>query len=64
MLLPKLSDDQLDKLSDIASDIAIVAFASVALPAILDRLDVSIMATGFLSAVSFWIFSLLILKVK
>lgn len=36
-MFPKLSYDQIKKLSDISSDIAVVAVASVALPAVLNQ---------------------------
>lgn len=64
IMFSRLNDAQLNKLSDIASEIAIVALASVALPAIFEGLDLIAMVTGFITTVSFWSISLWILKNK
>ena len=61
-LLPRLSDKQLEKLSDISSDVALVALASVVLPAVLDRFDLVRVILGLLAAIGFWIFSLCVRK--
>lgn len=60
----RLSDIRLRKLSDIASDIAVVALASVALPAVLEPDTFNLMAatSGFMLSLLFWSFSLWLLK--
>jgi len=55
---PKLKEKQLDKLSDIASDIGLVSPASVIFPAVLDKFSLTAVALGtFITFVS-WIISL------
>ena len=54
----KFSDDQLNKLSDICSDIALMALASVALPAIFDKSDAILVVAGLISTLFFWLLSL------
>ena len=61
-MFPKLSDNQVLKLSDISSDIAIVAVASVALPAVLNQYDAQAAILGFVVTFMFWVFSLWLLK--
>lgn len=56
----RLTDKQLDKLADIASDTAIVALASVVLPAILDKSNfisglIGIWVTLFCWPISLWL---------
>lgn len=58
--LPKLSDRQLEKLSDIFSDIALVALASVVLPGFLDKFNVTLVVLGLTAALTFWIISLVL----
>ena len=53
----RLSDNRLDKLSDIASDLALIAVASVALPAVLDRYDPVKDMAGVATAIFLWTFS-------
>lgn len=55
---PQLSKHQLDKLSDIASDVGLVSLASVVLPAVLDRVDVVKVLLGSVATIFFWLFSL------
>lgn len=59
-----LSDRQLEKLSDITSDIALVALASIAIPAILERPDIFASTLGLFTAFAFWLASLWLLKIK
>ncbi|OGH17616.1 MAG: hypothetical protein A2868_03995 [Candidatus Levybacteria bacterium RIFCSPHIGHO2_01_FULL_40_15b] len=55
---PRLSDNRIEKLSDIISDIALISLASVALPAALDRFDVIKLLAGGILSVFFWIISI------
>ena len=63
-MLFKLNDAQLNKLADITSEVAIVAMASVAVPAIFERPDLGTLASGSIIAFFFWSLSLWILKNK
>lgn len=62
MLMKKLNNGQVDKLADISSEIGLVAFASVVLPAILDRWNTIEVVIGTLFAFLFWAISLWLLK--
>lgn len=57
-----LSDNQIKKLSDIASDIGMIVLASVGLPAIFEKGDLLLMSGGITVAIFFWIISLSFLK--
>lgn len=61
-MLPRFTENQLIKLADIASNIGLVALASVAIPAILDRPDTHAFIIGLASALSFWLISLWLIK--
>lgn len=61
-LLPTLSKKRLDKLSDIASDIGLVALATVVLPAVLDRFEPIRVILGLSVAIGFWTFSIWVRK--
>lgn len=63
-MFPKLVDGQIHKLADIASDIGLVALASVALPAILDQTNTLRIVFGSIAIVFFWFFSLWLLRIK
>ncbi len=58
----RLSDIQLEKLSDISSDIAAIALASVALPSIFDKLEPTKASLGFILTFLFWSLSLWLLR--
>ena len=58
----RLSKPRLDKLSDICSDVALVALASVVLPAVFDRYDPVRVALGLFVTFLFWILSVLLKK--
>lgn len=60
MKIPKLNRKQLDKLSDIASDVALVSLASIVLPAMFDRFDVTVVLLGLLATIFLWAISLLL----
>ena len=60
----KLSNDQLDKIADICSDIGLLMLASVGLPPILDKFNTVPALTGISIAILFWAISLKILKLK
>lgn len=64
MLKLKFEEKQFEKLADIISDIAAIAFASVAVPAFIDRPNPPGALAGLLVAFSFWILSLFIIKFK
>ncbi|HCS79420.1 TPA: hypothetical protein DIV55_06835 [Patescibacteria group bacterium] len=46
VVFPQLNKRQLEKLSDISSDIALVSLASVVLPAVFDRYNSEMVALG------------------
>ena len=54
----RLSDKRLEKLSDIASDLALVSVASVILPAVFDKYDPIKILIGGIAAIFFWLVSL------
>ncbi|HCB22481.1 hypothetical protein A3B42_00165 [Candidatus Daviesbacteria bacterium RIFCSPLOWO2_01_FULL_38_10] len=58
MRIAKLNKKQLDKLSDIASDLALVAVASVILPAALDKFNLTKILLGSVASIIFWLISL------
>lgn len=58
MKVVRFNRGQLDKLSDIVSYVALVALASVVLPALLDKIDLLRVALGLLAAIFLWIVSL------
>lgn len=60
--VPKLNKNQLDKLSDISSDVGLVALASVVLPAVLDRIDIVKVLLGSVATIFFWLFSVRLRK--
>lgn len=60
----KLSDGQLEQLADFFADLAIVAVASVVLPAFLDRFQLFPGIIGSLIALVFLIVSLWLMKGK
>ncbi len=56
--IPVLNQRQLEKLSDIASDLALVSVASLVLPAVFDRFDSIKIVLGTVSIIVFWYISL------
>lgn len=56
--MPKLTEKQLEKLSDISSDVALVALASVVLPGILDKFDAILIGGGLAATALFWALSI------
>lgn len=58
MRFPILKDSQLEKLSDIASDIGLVALASVVLPAVFDKFNLTRVVLGLVAAIIFWLLSI------
>ncbi|MFH1564284.1 MAG: hypothetical protein ABIC82_00305 [bacterium] len=58
----RLSDKQVSKLADISSDIAILALASVVLPAILDRYDLFSALIGLWVTLFCWLISIWLLN--
>lgn len=63
-MLLRLTDRQLQKLADIASDTGLVALGSVVLPAVFDHIDVTRVALGFIATILLWLTSIRILKIK
>lgn len=55
---PELNQSQLEKLSDIASDLGLVSIATVVLPAIFDKSDPDRVRLGLATALVFWIYSI------
>ena len=64
MNVPKLNHTQIAKLADMSSEVAIVALASIALPAILERVHIFLAIAGIIVALLLWIMSLWLLKIK
>ncbi|MEK7618260.1 MAG: hypothetical protein AAB410_03875 [Patescibacteria group bacterium] len=58
----RLSDEQLTKLSDISSDLGVVAVASVVLPALLDKFKILPILLGGCIAIILLVTSLWLLK--
>ncbi|MEK7616484.1 MAG: hypothetical protein AAB414_00325 [Patescibacteria group bacterium] len=54
----RLNQNQLDKMSDIASDLALISVASVGLPAVFDKYDPVKITAGIFAAIVFWTLSL------
>lgn len=52
--VPRLNKRQLDKLSDIVSDVALLSLASVVLPAILDKFNPLLIVLGLLTTILLW----------
>lgn len=57
---PNLSRRQIEKLSDISSDLGLVAAASVIIPAVLEKFNVVQLLFGAIASVAFWFISLLL----
>lgn len=57
-VFPKFSKKQINKLSDITSDIALISLASVVLPALLDELNIVKVVLGLIITIMLWIISL------
>lgn len=55
--IPKLNKQQIEKLSDIASDIALVSLASVFLPAVFEKFNMVYLIAGSTITIGFWIAS-------
>ena len=55
---PGLNEKQLEKISDIASDLALIAIASVVLPAAFDKFNSIMILLGSVIAVILWLVSL------
>ena len=63
-MLLKLTDGQIQKLADIASDTGLVALGSVVLPAVFDHIDIMRITLGFIATILLWLTSIRILKSK
>lgn len=62
MVFLHLTKDQVKKISDIASDIGIVALASVIIPSVLDKFNFFIIISGIIITLTSWIFSVRLRK--
>ncbi len=58
MKLPRLTNPQIEKLSDISSDVGLVSLASVVLPAVLDKHDPFVILLGLIATIFFLSFSM------
>lgn len=58
LFIVKLKKRQLDKLSDIASDVGLVALAVVVIPAVLDKFDLVKVVLGLSATVLCWLVSI------
>lgn len=59
---PRLSRALLERISAIVADTAQVALASVVVPALFDRGDVSLIVLGGITTVILWLISLIVAK--
>lgn len=57
IIFPKLNEDQIEKLSDISSDIGLVSLASVVLPAVFDKFNSVMILLGSIATIGFWLLS-------
>lgn len=62
MLMIKLNDKQIEKLSQACSDLAAVTVGVMILPAILGKTNLFSIFTGFVSMLTFYFISVLLLK--
>ena len=60
--MSKLSKNQIEKLSDIFSDVGLVALASIVIPAVLNKFDIILVSIGFIFTILSWIISLRLRK--
>lgn len=60
LFIPKINKDQKIKLSDIISDIGLVALASVVLPSVFDKYDLARVVLGLTATFIFWVTSLML----
>ncbi len=56
----KVSNSKWNKIADIFSDIAQIFFASVVLPAVLDRFDSKLLISGLIASLVCWITSVVL----
>ena len=63
-MFKELSNDQLDRLSDICSDIAMLSLASIVLPAFIDKSEITLMLSGIAGTAFFLALSLKLLNNK
>lgn len=61
-LVFRLSEKRLDKLSDIISDVGLVALAVVVIPAVIDKFDLFKVVLGLIVTVFLWSFSIWLRK--
>lgn len=55
---PRLNDKQTEKLSDLSSDVGLVALASVVLPSVFDKFNPAVLLLGSIATVGFWVLSI------
>lgn len=60
--LVKLNRNQIHKLSDICSDVGLIALATIVLPAVFDKIDENKIVLGSLVVIGCWVVSLLLRK--
>ena len=58
----RLNEKQIDTVSEILSNIAVVSLASVVLPAMLDRFNLILVIWGSLASIFLWIASIWLRK--
>lgn len=63
-MVPRLAENQIQKLADIASDTGLIALGSVVIPAVLDHTNVLQMTLGLITTIFLWLISIRILKIK
>lgn len=60
--MKRLNDSQMERISEIASNVGLIFLASTVLPIFTNRSDLTYSILGTLTCLIFWIFSILILK--
>ncbi len=62
MLIPRLNSKQIDRLSEIYMGIGLISLVSLAIPALIDKLNLTVLLSSLILALLFWIASLNILR--
>ncbi len=55
---PRFNEKQIEKLSDLSSDVGLVALASVVLPAVFDKFNPAVLLLGSIATLAFWALSI------
>lgn len=63
-VVPKFNERQLDRLSEVFSNIGLIFFASMVVPIFTDQSNILLMMIGFVTSLSFWIGSIYLIRSK